>query len=1427
MKRKTSLQLTLCLTTLLAATASADTVAWTGLGADPNWSTGNNWTNETAGTSGIAPGTADDVQFPNSGFSGPNVDAAFGGTIGSLWFTAATEDYMTTLATALNITGPGGLRAGTNAGASVVRTLTISGSTLNVSNAAANLVVNQSASSGAGDKATLNLEGLDSFNADLDGLGIGSGNFPTVINDRCSGDLYLARTNLIALHFSQPLATYETTAARNALEIGHNPGNNPGTRNFLYLGITNAFFLDSIGIGKSKASTAAACTMLFNPNFLGSAPAAYFRGTAGDASRVTWWALGDMSSSASSAQVAYGTNDFTGGWVDALVDTMSLGRDCVPNHSAGGNARYNIGVLSFDNGIIDVNTLYLGNQVLGPGTSTTPNHGYLSVNSANATLVVNNTLMLARTTQNSTAAQQTFGRINVNGGTLRANTITVGSGTVTNAVIDLSNSATFVLSNTLASAAKPLRTLNTADATLTLNLTGAPAVGYVTNLLTDGSANTINIGSSIVFASYPAQVALFKYSVLSNATSGDGTHNFTLGSVPASVVNAYLTNNTFNSSLDLFLPVDPRPVITNEPSGFSGPPGSIVQLSAGASGVGTLQFQWRRDSTNISDAGNWSGTATDTLTINAAQTADSGSYTVVISNSFGVTTSIVASVTISAGNVAPGLTGPNDTSVLQGETALLTASASGVPAPVLQWFKNGTPLTGETGASLGIVSAQHPADEAIYSLRATNVAGVASNWAKLTVVVPPGIATEPTVVTVPNGSPAAFNVVATGNPSPSYQWSKNNTAIENATNATLAFTSVTPADAGNYAVLISNAGGSTNSQTVKLTVTSTTLAHTNLSPANSAADICYDTLLRIQFNQPPALGSGQIRIYDSTDTLVDTIDLAANNGAGAQAYVIGGNTYSAYPVIIGGTTATIYPHPNLLTSNSTYYVIIEPGVFRDAVNASHSGISSPTAWRFTTKVAGPDSLSATNVTVAADGSGDFATVQGAIDWVPANNTIPIQVDIKKGVYEQINRINGKNNVRFQGESCAETILTYRNNDALNGGTTLRVMFFAGGNDHVFANLTLSNSTPQGGSQAEALRVQGGRIILDNCKLASFQDTILINTANTSAGYFNKCLIQGDVDFIWGSGIGFFDKCEVRAMQRPGNGGGVYTQARSAPGVYGLIFRDCDLTKSVPSVTNNWTLGRDGGNGNPNGNVAWLNCRMDDHISAAGWTDGGLADKSTLRFWEYLSRDLTDTTYVPTNARVPWSLQLDAATAETAANPTNVFASIFWEPVLAPYVACQPVGQSALTGQTVTISAAVGGIPQPVYQWYQGVAPVLNGTNENLVIANAQAGAAGTYSLRATNDLGFVISSNVVLTVTSPTPPSISSPARLENGNFQFSFSGGSGQPYRVWASANVGLVPVSGTWTLLGSGAFGGSAIPFVDTNAAGFAQRYYIITVP
>src|SRR5208282_4797259 len=119
-----------------------------------------------------------------------------------------------------------------------------------------------------------------------------------------------------------------------------------------------------------------------------------------------------------------------------------------------------------------------------------------------------------------------------------------------------------------------------------------------------------------------------------------------------------------------------------------------------------------------------------------------------------------------------------------------------------------------------------------------------------------------------------------------------------------------------------------------------------------------------------------------------------------------------------GNAAAIYPHLDLLTSNQTYYVLIDDGVFADANGAYFAGISATNVWQFTTKVAGP--VNPTNLVVAADGSGDFLTVQGAVDSVPVNNTTPTRINIRNGTYTEEVDVKSKNNLDFRGQSRAGT-----------------------------------------------------------------------------------------------------------------------------------------------------------------------------------------------------------------------------------------------------------------------------------------------------------------------------------------------------------------------------------------------------------------------
>ena len=420
-------------------------------------------------------------------------------------------------------------------------------------------------------------------------------------------------------------------------------------------------------------------------------------------------------------------------------------------------------------------------------------------------------------------------------------------------------------------------------------------------------------------------------------------------------------------------------------------------------------------------------------------------------------------------------------------------------------------------------------------------------------------------------------------------------------------------------------------------------------PSGQSNAVCTDAPLRLTFNEPVVLGgSGKIEIHRVADNrLTDTFDL----GNAGFTNSFGGKILRYEPFQTTDSTVNIELHSHALNPGENYYVYISPDCFKGTNGDPFAGLTNSSAWKFSTRTSPPRGR--TNLVVAADGTGDFCTPQGAVDYVPDDNQSPFEIFIRKGTYYGVVFVMAdKGHIHFTGEDRKETIIAGRNNDKLNAGRIGRALVSVDGSDFTLENLTVHNLTPYRGSQAEALRVDGDRCILRNDDFYSFQDTLMLS----GRVYATNCYVEGDVDFIWGSGTVFFDQCEIKAVHN-----GYYLQSRNPQDRAGYIFNRCKLTAGAD--VQRCLLARIEPDRFPYSQAAFINCQMGTQIPPVGWEARGI-NISHLQFEEFHSTDAQGN-LIDVSQRLPASRQLTEAEAAELSDPAKVFARHdIWNPRMA-------------------------------------------------------------------------------------------------------------------------------------------------------------------
>jgi pectin methylesterase-like acyl-CoA thioesterase len=544
-----------------------------------------------------------------------------------------------------------------------------------------------------------------------------------------------------------------------------------------------------------------------------------------------------------------------------------------------------------------------------------------------------------------------------------------------------------------------------------------------------------------------------------------------------------------------------------------------------------------------------------------------------------------------------------------------------------------------------------------------------------------------------------------------------------------------------------------------------TLPAGTLFPTPGAKGVCPDTPLRIRFQDTPLAGSGKIEVIDSADhSVVATIDVASPT----RTRTIGGlPNFRYFPVIISSSEAAIFLPGNTLGYNKTYFVRVDAGAFQDSTGAPYAGVDDARSWRFSTRPAAP-AAGSRRLTVAADNSGDFATVQGALDFIPEGNTVPTTIFIRSGTYREIVCFTNKHAVTLLGEDRKKTVIAYANNDWFNNG--------AGGNpfgpgagppgeanpwrggavyrrgmllahrveDLVIANLMLHNTTPQGGSQAEAIILNGtpgARAIITGVDLISFQDTLQIN----GQAYVSDCTIEGDVDFMWGTGPCFFENCHARSLRN----NAYYTQIRNRATNHGYVYKNCTFD-GAPGVAGN-VLSRIAPSRFPASEVVLIDCTLTDAVSPVAWRLDQATQAPGVHFWEFNSHGPGGAT-IDTTRRLAVARQLklpkDQEIVSNYSDPRFVLGGE-WTPKLRPIITESPVAVSVGAGQKASFSVAAVAVPRPTFQWQKDGMDIGGATAATYEIAAAGAAAAGSYTVVVSNSAGTVSSVPVSLSLHRP------------------------------------------------------------------------------
>ncbi|MPY52967.1 pectinesterase family protein [Streptomyces acidicola] len=301
-----------------------------------------------------------------------------------------------------------------------------------------------------------------------------------------------------------------------------------------------------------------------------------------------------------------------------------------------------------------------------------------------------------------------------------------------------------------------------------------------------------------------------------------------------------------------------------------------------------------------------------------------------------------------------------------------------------------------------------------------------------------------------------------------------------------------------------------------------------------------------------------------------------------------------------------------------------------------SGTGPRSSLGVTDTVSTKAAVAATTITVAKDGSGQYTSVQQAIDAVPAGNGSRVVIAVKPGTYRETVKVpSNKPHVTIQGTGASrkDTVITYDNaaGTPKPGGGTYGTSGSASvtveADDFQARNLTINNDFDEArnqslsGHQAVALRTAADKVFLDGVIVNGDQDTLLLDTAakdRLGRVFVTNSYVTGNVDFIFGRATAVIDRSVITLKKRwDGSSAGYITAPSTAAGRKGILINRTTVNGDVSAGT--FYLGRPwhaGGDASLDPQTTVRESTLSAAVRSAPWTDMGGFSWKDDRFAEY-------------------------------------------------------------------------------------------------------------------------------------------------------------------------------------------------------------------